>query len=81
MRCPASNLGMCVLPAGHDGDHLVHVATSTLTQAAALLGVESGTLRRQVRLGKLKATKLGPIWTVEEAEVERYRRENRREKA
>ena len=52
----------------------------TLTEAAALLGVESGTLRRQVRLGKLKATKLGPIWTVEQAEVDRYRAESRREK-
>ena len=52
----------------------------TLSEAAALLGVESGTLRRQVRLGKLKATKLGPIWTVEQAEVDRYRAENRRVK-
>ena len=53
----------------------------TLTEAAALLGVESGTLRRQVRLGKLKATKIGPIWIVDEQEVARYARENRREKA
>ena len=52
----------------------------TLSEAAALLGVESGTLRRQVRLGKLKATKIGPIWIVDDEEIERYRAEHRREK-
>ncbi len=50
----------------------------TLAEAAARLGVEHDTLRRQIRLGKLKARKVGPIWTVSEREVERYRRENLR---
>jgi len=48
-------------------------------EAAARLGVEHDTLRRQIRLGKLKARKVGPIWTVSEREVERYRRENLRQ--
>jgi excisionase family DNA binding protein len=50
----------------------------TLTEAAALLGVDPGTLRVQIHNGKLKARKVGPIWTVTEKEVERYARENRR---
>jgi excisionase family DNA binding protein len=52
--------------------------TLTLSEAATRLGVEHDTLRRQIRLGKLKARKLGPIWVVSEKEVERYRRESRR---
>ena len=50
----------------------------TLAEAAQRLGIEHDTLRRQIRLGKLKARKLGPIWVVSEKEVERYARENRR---
>lgn len=50
----------------------------TLAEAAARLGLERDTLRRQVRRGKLRARKVGPIWTVSEREVERYARENRR---
>lgn len=49
-----------------------------LADAAKRLGVHHDTLRRQIRLGKLRARKIGPIWTVSEREVERYRRENRR---
>jgi len=51
----------------------------TLREAAALLGVAHSTLRWQIRNGKLAATKLAPrLWVVDEDEVERYRRENRR---
>ena len=50
----------------------------TLAEAATRLGVQHDTLRRQIRLGKIKARKVGPIWTVSEREVERYARENRR---
>lgn len=50
----------------------------TLAEAAASLGVSPETLRWQVRNGKLKARKVGPIWTVTPKEVERYRRESRR---
>jgi excisionase family DNA binding protein len=50
----------------------------SLGEAAALLGVDPGTLRVQVHNGKLKARKVGPIWTVTPKEIERYARENRR---
>ncbi len=50
----------------------------TLAEAAERLGVDPGTLRVQIHNGKLKARKVGPIWTVSEREVERYARENRR---
>lgn len=49
-----------------------------LSEAAAELGVDPGTLRVQIHNGKLRAMKIGPIWTVSEKEVERYARENRR---
>lgn len=48
----------------------------TLNEAAALLGLSPDTLRVQVNNGRLKAKKLGPIWTVTPSEVERYRRES-----
>lgn len=50
----------------------------TLSEAGSLLGIHPDTLRRQIRLGKLKGRKVGPIWTVTPKEVERYRRENQR---
>ena len=50
----------------------------TLTEAATILGVRPGTLRRQVHLGRLKARKVGRDWTVTPREVERYRRESKR---
>ena len=45
----------------------------TLAQAAELLGVAHATLTKQAKLGRLRATKVGPIYLVSEAEVERYR--------
>jgi len=50
----------------------------TLTEAAALLGLSPDTLRWQIRNGRIKARKVGPIWTVTPREVERYRRESLR---
>lgn len=50
----------------------------TLIQAAAALGVSVSTLRTQIKLGVLKARKLGRDWIVEPREVERYAREHRR---
>jgi excisionase family DNA binding protein len=47
----------------------------TLAQAAESLGITHDTLRRQVRLGVLAAVKLGPVWTVSEESIERYRTE------
>jgi excisionase family DNA binding protein len=51
----------------------------TLPEAAASLGVTAATLRQQIANGKLKATKKGRDWHVTAGEVERYRRESRRE--
>ena len=45
----------------------------TLAQAAARLGLSPSTLLTQVQRGKVRARKVGPIWTVSETEVERYR--------
>ena len=45
----------------------------TLTEAAASLGLDASTLRRQVARGSLRARKVGPVWTVTKREVERYR--------
>jgi excisionase family DNA binding protein len=50
----------------------------TLIQAAEALGVSVSTLRTQIKLGVLKARKLGRDWIVEPKEVERYRLEHRR---
>lgn len=50
----------------------------TLAEAAALLDLSPDTLRWQVRNGRLRARKVGPLWTVSEREVERYRHESRR---
>lgn len=50
----------------------------TLQEAARLLGVSPTTLRVQIRNGKLRARKVGPIWTLTPKEVERYRRESKR---
>ena len=53
----------------------------TIPQAAEDLGVSPQTLRLQARLGKLRATKVGREWLVNDSEIERYRRENLRPKA
>lgn len=50
----------------------------TLHEAAKRLGLSPETLRWQVHNGKLRAKKLGPIWTVSQNEVERYARESKR---
>lgn len=54
------------------------MAELTLVEAAAELGMSPTTLRVQIRNGKLKARKVGPVWVVTRREVERYRRESRR---
>lgn len=48
----------------------------TLLEAAAALGCSADTLRVQVRNGRLRARKVGPVWVVSPREVERYRRES-----
>jgi excisionase family DNA binding protein len=50
----------------------------TLEEAAASLGVSASTLRVQLHKGKLRGTKVGPVWVLTPKEVERYRRESRR---
>jgi excisionase family DNA binding protein len=49
----------------------------TVTQAAGRLGLHRDTLLRQIAKGVLDARRLGSIWVVSGAEVERYRREHR----
>lgn len=48
----------------------------TLNEAAAELGVATSTLRHQIRNRRLKATKVGPVWTVTPRELARYREES-----
>jgi excisionase family DNA binding protein len=50
----------------------------TLKEAAESLSTSPANLRQAIARGSLKATKLGRDWFVKSAEVERYRRENRR---
>lgn len=50
----------------------------TLKEAATLLGTTPDNLRGAIARGALKASKHGRDWWVSKAEVERYRRENRR---
>jgi excisionase family DNA binding protein len=50
----------------------------TLSEAAKVLGVDPGTLRVQIHNGKLRGKKVGPIWTVSQREIDRYRIEHLR---
>ena len=50
----------------------------TLVEAARSLGLAPATLRRQIKNGRLKASKHGHVWWVTEGEVERYRKDTRR---
>jgi excisionase family DNA binding protein len=50
----------------------------TIPDAAQSLGLAASTLRLQVKLGKLAAVKVGRDWLLAPAEIERYRRENKR---
>jgi excisionase family DNA binding protein len=52
----------------------------TIKEAADRLGVKPNTLRLQIRNGALRAVKHGRDWWVEPEEVERYARENRRDR-
>lgn len=51
----------------------------TLKEAAELLGVTPDNLRGAIARGALKASKHGRDWWVEPSEVERYRKDHRRE--
>jgi excisionase family DNA binding protein len=50
----------------------------TLNEAAAVLGLEPDTLRKQAQRGVLRAERRGRDWHVTPEEVERYRREHKR---
>ncbi len=45
----------------------------TVSQAAARLGLHRTTLLRQITRGSLHAKRLGSVWVISAAEVERYR--------
>ena len=47
----------------------------TLTQAAALVGLDASTLRQQVHHGKLAAEHLGPLWIVTRRALHEYLRQ------
>lgn len=47
----------------------------TLKEAAALVGVDPSTLRKQAGLGKLRARRIGRDWHVTRREADRYKRE------
>ncbi len=55
-------------------------AAMTLQEAATALGMTPDGLRQAIARGSLRARKFGRDWNVGPAEVERYRRENRRER-
>lgn len=57
-------------PVGHD--------MLTLTQAAAIAGLQPDTLRQQIHHGRLAGHKLGRDWLVTRRELGRYMREQRR---
>lgn len=48
----------------------------TLREAAEELGVTAGSLRVQIHNGRLRARKVGPIWTIDRRELARYRRDS-----
>jgi len=48
----------------------------TLAQAAARLGLSPSTLLTQVTRGRLRASRVGPLWVVSEREVARYAAES-----
>lgn len=52
----------------------------TLKEAAASLGTTPDNLRGAIARGALKAKKLGRDWFVTPGEVERYRKEHRRDR-
>jgi excisionase family DNA binding protein len=49
----------------------------TLREAAELLELTPDTLRQQIHAGKIRARKVGPLWWVTDAEVDRYATEYR----
>lgn len=50
----------------------------TLTEAATIIGTTPDNLRGAIHRGSLRASKIGPVWVVDDAEVARYLRENRK---
>lgn len=55
---------------GNDDDQL------TLAEAASELGLSAGTLRMQVKAGRLGARLIGRTWVTTRAEVKAYRRDH-----
>lgn len=49
----------------------------TIPEAAKALDLAASTLRHQIKNRKLKAHRMGGRWYISEAEVARYRAENR----
>jgi hypothetical protein len=49
----------------------------TVTEAAAELGLTEAAVRARLTKGQMSGRKLGPIWVVTRAEVERWRQRGR----
>jgi len=47
--------------------------TFTVSEAARILGVHRSRVWVLVRDGRIKATRAGPIWLIERADLDRYR--------
>ena len=51
----------------------------TVNEAAKILRLNSETVARYIREGKISAVKLGRVWRVEEKDLEQFIRERKRE--
>jgi len=51
----------------------------TVNEAAKILRLNSETVARYIREGKISAVKLGRVWRVEEKDLEEFIRERKRE--
>ena len=51
----------------------------TVNEAAKILRLNSETVARYIREGKISAAKLGRVWRIEEKDLEQFIRERKRE--
>lgn len=51
----------------------------TVNETAKILRLNSETVARYIREGKISAVKLGRVWRVEEKDLEKFIRERKRE--
>jgi excisionase family DNA binding protein len=66
---------------GHNLEGSTLTRKLTIKEVSRRLALAPATLRAQIKRGSLKASKPGRDWFIDESEVERYQRENRRPRA